>query len=477
MKTILTYQILIIFGLNSLSAQQTDILKDAQWYITESTFRSEYDFEERQNESFTNFSIQAEPHPDLELGSVENPIPGKNNFLIIYEDGSYTNTYRDENFETGEKPLRGYNVEIQSGKPIKYLYFTNAYEDDDPESYIQVDPDESLQNLIFERTESDSIISVNHDIVKNKDVTIIANLPDSIQSVKEEGGKVLIESFKLCFNKVLDTLNVITEIDDLEFFESPVFEDNFILNGNGNLSNNCIQNLVALNYDSPVFINLRVPDTLGFHINKDLLFNLTVIGSDGNSVEIDTHAETIRDSHDPNFIRVKEIVCTKGEEAVLYRVQCKNIGPQSVPLKMFLTLPQACKNDVMIKSWGINDNDYLPNNEGYDSLVVSPLEDDEIQFDFRGQGIGYEEIAYVEFWVSIKTGDSPIWTEEFRINHLKYVKLQPLWPRTEFGNDRYAIENYYDPALINTGNSHPQISGHNPTNMGYSTHRHICGQY
>ena len=450
------------FFASSLYCQSNDIPEDTQWYITESWYRSSLEYEPVNNLNFSSFSINLEPHPEKDLADPENPhikFDGRNDILIIFQDGSYRNTYVHP-IDDGEKPGIGYNIVTPNGLQPLYMYLTNSYEDDDPESYLSIGLDNSISEVTnLNNLTTTDIISVNHDIVKNKDLTVIITLPN-----KEE--RIINGPYTLCFNQVIDENGNLVDLTDMNFEESKVFDGDYIYNGNGILSNNCIEEFTLIDSEKSAFINLRVPEEIGIHRDRELKFVLL------NTDIIAGHEETIRDSHDPNFIEVKKIICTKGKEKALFRIECKNTGKQPAKLKFKMQLPRNCRLPIVVESWGINEDSYSIEEIGFEKLLNNGKLDLEFKFDDSDK-IEIGRSAFVEFWCNIYTNNQ-VWNEEKRRKHLRYVQLQPKWPHTLFDNDKYAITNFYDPAVLNTDLSHTNKSNHLKLNMSYGTHRHIC---
>lgn len=230
-------------------------------------------------------------------------------------------------------------------KDIKYLYFTDKYEEDDPPSgLIKINPNPTSPALtsvpIDTYNQESSVLTANHDIVPDDDITYIIPL------------KIIKDS-----NCDTNTLRLNYPTDILEL--SPIFD--------GSTCFNCIPTTlsgiidkISFGGNRYQFINLKGKSNIpGFP--KPM--TCTVIlqcktGNTSNYTDIASLTEAVRQSHDPNLVRIKCIwKDNDGKYWVKYYIRFYNDGDEGVenPYIRF-TLPTFYdKNSIQIYNWNFAD--------------------------------------------------------------------------------------------------------------------------
>lgn len=418
-----------------LYSQQPD---DKQWLITDDGYQQGNSWEPKNN-VISNIGIQNVAYPDIDIVD-DDGVAGvaRNSFFIIFNDGTYYNSressasYGYQNMTDYDapnyvaQPITGYSITIPSNKEIDYLYLSNIYETDDIEEFV--DNNSSIGNqlhpyTISSETNPSRIISANHDVVKNKDITLIVDLrqlkPDTCYGVPP--------TYNLC----LDIQGANGKQFDYSLIElSPVFDGEAFINADiptSNQNNKCFENIAFASGQDYAYINLSIPVEIGTHRTKNLAFDLIANQSQCNQNA--NHTEQIRDSHDPNFIEVMCVSRKCGYNIVKYHVECENEARTPVNnLLMSLTLPYNFTDlsPTAAVIGGVNVLGFLlpPNINTANNSV---------EFNFN-HNLNGGKSAYVEFCVRYLNMPEG----------LESANLQPIVPRTDFDGTVYAIVEFRD---------------------------------
>lgn len=358
---------LLLLILVSISLALCGQTTDDQWYIKNSTSYRDGSsgayVHQRPLPNPISISGQSQPLYEYYIDGVTYPLPDnssgsttpQNDLFIIYEDGSYFNSFTLPNWPDRDGTY-GFNGQLESYKllteqTIQYLYYTNVYEgDDDPNARVttsQPNPPSAitLDNLV-ELT--DSYLSINHTLVKGKDFTLIVDLETKKDSLFQDLTALSCPEFSVCWNS--------TEVSGIEnhILPSPIFNQNYTLGvaSQPTLGGNCATfTTSSIENSSNVFLNLRVQrDIPRDFLNKDVQFEITCGTSAISTIEV-----PLLDAHDPNFT---DLVCIREEGDFYYAsyiINCTNdaMGGSSTSAS-FSFVPPSGADSYTIKSIKMN---------------------------------------------------------------------------------------------------------------------------
>lgn len=430
-------------------------------------------------------SAQADPqwyvkegiNSEISISRLSYPCTGCNPYarkdiFVIYSDGSHYNSrikpasINSPNFAPFNPGFHTFNFQSTHSSPIKYLYLTNIYQGDDPPEIIVSGPvgiPSSSYN--FSITTPSKLITSNHDIVKNKDLTLIIHVE---HIVKTHFPLTLKSNFLIPISAPGSS----TYINPTAFDQSNVFfsgSTSYFPNYNIQINNNSFTIAAPTpNSNVPPFIyfNLRpstnlidyFPQLQGapqYKISFELVNQFGVL--------LDSLQEELRDSHDPNFIRVEKICKnSKGEQFVYYHAQFQNISQQPQnELKLGFELPEIFDhNCITAYEWkvgnlsgdantnvnAIGKKDPIELTHGEPPKTRSPRNKDQTQVTFvfdpkksiQTCDNSNEDlsIGYVKFCVKVKNNNIDLRNSE--------IILEPLSRYTIFGTTYYPIDNFYD---------------------------------
>jgi len=415
---------------------------DRQWYIYNGNSRIAGPAWS-QGVPSSSFYINGEPHPNLqlEIPFTQNTRPGRNDFFVIYKNRNsndkydYINTRENGGIDTGEFSDTGNGYEITFSDQIEYMYLTNAYEEDYPPAAISNtssgNPGIVLDFDNYRNYRSNNFISFNHNIVKNKDLTVIF---DHSQIERNNCSNNLT----LCFNSID---NVSTDIGgqfNVEITPGPVFDTGYMLNmtGDNEITQNCIHNISFDPDENYSFLNLSMPQEMGQLVGQNLQFNL--IG-ESNSGCNEMETELILDTHDPNFIEVLCVAQEGANKCARFKIQCLNDSDQTVNhLKFHFDLAEGVVGNPIIKKKFIEPTS--PNGSNVPEILNEKLTskvDGFWVYDFGlGNALGQNRIAWIEFCVML---DANFVLESGLLNQQS--------AHTSFDGSQYPIINFIDPAI------------------------------
>ncbi|HRG32136.1 MAG: hypothetical protein IT264_05695 [Saprospiraceae bacterium] len=343
--------IILLLSISGLNAQ----FSDAQWYIQQGKYgpnAATLTPMTPLNSTYPLYIYTVQhPGPDLNvMGSYKNT---KNDLFIIFNNGDYFNSTDyfkspgDINVNDQFSAISNasnYKIEFGGTCPysigdIKYLYFSNIYEDDDPPALARIS--QALLTgqpvtktiSIDSYNQNDQILSSNHTVVKGKDYTLIVP-------------------------KRWDSCNAILlkYPEDLFYFDkllNPILgADATLLSAGKLVINNPFSNGIKFN-----FVNFNTASDSRY--NDD---NFTIdVGCYNQHLDTFTNVETISQSvdtaHDPNFILVKCIEEKKQGSLkyynVRYHIEFENDGLAPVQqCKLKFTLPASViPGTLSIKNW------------------------------------------------------------------------------------------------------------------------------
>lgn len=460
MKHLLTLMVLL-FCLQSFAQI------DHQWYVKENFYMSTPLNWSSGPVNSTDFYILGVDHPFRPSTLTPlNEIPElpRNDLFIIYDNGYHYNSKEKANDEwiNWVSPNGGSNYHVKTYDNISHLYYTNVYEGDDVEpgatlsdspppgppllTFSQIPTTPGFPSSTLVRTTPSSGITVNHTAVAGRDITLII-----------DHNQIVIDStcqYDLCF-QLTDIRNGGNLINNPQQYisVSNVFSDpflSFIANGAGlplasqseTLNDSCISGLIFNNDAKYTYVN--------FHIDEDadnILSNcqLDFILDGGINCDSVAHRDTIKNSHDPNFVRVNCVnkgVGNATSSYIHYTAQCMNDGydDQDNP-SIELTFPfpfSITPAEISVTAAKIRTCQTCNTFNTQDPQVLPTTSPNRIEFKFTGNlkncEIPHEEeecIAWVDFCVKVPSTYD--------------VTTQPLEPinrNTMFGDDPYVIERY-----------------------------------
>lgn len=348
--------IIFLLSISGLNAQ----LNDAQWYIRPMGFgpnaANETPSTNLTNSALYIYNVQ-HPGPDISIGGFNKNT--KNDLFIIFSNGDYFNStdcfkdpYQINSSDQFSMPSNScnYGILLSGNYPsypfnlpkisdIKYLYFSNIYEDDDPPALAKISqvllPGQPVTKTISidSYNQNNQILSSNHTVVKGKDYTlIIPNLGDSCNAVWVKYPEDLFY-----FDKLLNPIGVAST--------SLYSPGNLIINNP--FANNNKFNFVNFSTAS----DSRYDDT-NFTISVGCYDQKS--GSVADTMYI---TQSIDTAHDPNFILVKCIEEKKQGKLkyynVRYHIEFENDGlapVQQCSLKFTLP-PTVIPGTLSIKNW------------------------------------------------------------------------------------------------------------------------------
>lgn len=445
LKHVLTI-IPILFCINYINAQPD------KWFIKDGYYISGFSGTSSDRNSYTRTSIPTTSNNYFDINGVSHPAfitnPMKkygNDIFIIFNNGSYYNSRYITTapfYTNGDQTSLGYNITLipplgstyPDFSKIANLYFTDKYEGDDPpSSSININPiptSPALTSVLINDYNQDStVISANHDIVPDDDITYIIPL----QIVKDS-------------NCDMNTLRLNYPTDILEL--SPIFDGSTCFNCIPTTPSGIIDK-ISFEGNRYQFINLKGKSNIpGFP--KPM--TCTVIlqcktGNTSNYTDIASLTEAVRQSHDPNLVRIDCIwKDNDGKYWVKYYIRFYNDGDEGVenPYIRF-TLPTFYdKNSIQIYNWNFAD---CGSKCGEDSNFVKKIDlpNNEVEFQFKFSncslpGIGNsiptpKQYAWVEFCVKVQGTTNPC---------LSSTNLELISPETDFNPINYDIHHFED---------------------------------
>ena len=279
--------------------------QDPQWYVR--NFESSLDPTEFTTEGRNSFTVKGIQAPNKECHR-----NARNDLFVIYDDYSFYNSrYPVSNDPMGNPDYyhdEKLSLETLSGRSIKYMYFTNLYEDDEPPEELEMTGTTSIRKFQFNTTSNPAFLTANHSVRPGRDITLISR-------VRLNGNAEIVVGLK---ERV--TGAIISDPDTIDnYFSIYPFSEGEKYIGfekiNQESSGSASFTLKNANKEFQ-FLNLRVSSDLS-PLNYERVF--FQIGSN-------VIWESIADVHDPNFIELLDICKNNGSYAYTYKVQVRNDG-------------------------------------------------------------------------------------------------------------------------------------------------------
>lgn len=308
---------------------------------------------------------------------------GKNDFLVIYTDGSYFDT-RNTGIDLMPRVSRSpqtspttHNFQIPTGKSILAMYTTRNYEGDDPPDLVSLanhhDSNGNSNPHPLDVTDTISrSITANHNVVRNRDVTIIINL--NKLRLQAASASPAYTTCHLVFNQLvpLDGSGMVT-IDSSCFNLQPVFANTQQVDVGGfpfdAYTETPDKHKVIIRLDnnySYLFLNLR-PTSFLSNYYHDANGNPThkalfqIVNPTNSNTILAQSTELLMDSFDPNFISIDSIcVSDQGGTYVFYHIEFENTGGNGVTdLSVMVEMPFAFDRLCpMAAEWFIGGQEY-----------------------------------------------------------------------------------------------------------------------
>ena len=385
-----------------------------------------------------------------------------NDFFVIYENGQHYNSryswsgrIPSDLSEPVVKPVEV--VRTQTSSPVEYFYLTNLYEGDDwPPAAVSSSSTGPSQIHEIGITTPTEAITANHDIVRGKDITLIIKVSDLLRSGVNKPDKYILK-----FDKIVQThlttqpalpINdpfVVSSVFDIVSGDTYFYPTGLGLVNHGTSPISQIEiphsSIIGLDY---IYINLRPSiNLMPYYPVTDntsdytMIFQIDVEDIAGVVTNIDTHREEIRDSHDPNFVKVESINKCGQEYFVCYHAQVQNTGLEPVTdfsIKVNLPggLDYSCIDVKKVGNKKCSKIDMIPIVDGQN--VTFEFDNCELKKCVKGDHILSSDdrsIGFVKFCVKIKdTNPNPrfqSWVANSGSN-------------TEFAGRPYNIYDYFD---------------------------------
>lgn len=243
--------------------------------------------------------------PDVDL-NIRNIMPpnstcnGSDDLFIIFTDGTHYNTR--QGITINQYVNDDLAISTTQSNKIMTLYATNKYDSDPPVQNIVVQPEWTTSanqsypfHLISNSTTPTTILSANHDIRLEKDITLVV-----------KGGSLTEGNYSLYFNYLIDQNQSTSTVDD-GFIESNVFDNNFYYSetslNNTSLNSDHIDFIIPANDHKDIYFNIQPTDELKDYKETDtsLYSVIFILVTKGESPIIASLTESIRNSHDPNY--------------------------------------------------------------------------------------------------------------------------------------------------------------------------------
>ncbi|MBK9255743.1 MAG: hypothetical protein IPM42_09675 [Saprospiraceae bacterium] len=277
----------------------------------------------------------------------------RNDLFIIYEDGTFFNSYGlNSTWPQSHSDDSGFYINFTK-KPI-YLYWTNRYEGDDDNPKVKMctpptsPPAAPYKELIVSVDSPSNNLQVNHDVVREKDITVI---------IKKS---VDCDSIRLRYNCGTENCDNLLKLDTRFSHAVIPIQTNYT-------------NEVIFNSEGNAFINFRVLNIDNYAdlalLDAQVNFTLEEKCRSGSWIGIASINVPIRNAHDPNYMMLNSICTVNGDtESDITRyanfyLQVQNtdetVGVNNVSIEM--PFP-ACLNpsEVFIQKVFFNDTDYIP---------------------------------------------------------------------------------------------------------------------
>lgn len=444
--------IILLFQLNSILIAQPS---DYQWYIWDNKYGDKASQNPQTLLNSNTIQINNVSHPGPDATTISGVLNNtKNDIFIIFDNGDYFNSrggISTDCFSTGNITNWNYKLILDAPLPnggggtlyptqIKYLYYSNIYEGDDPPSTVSITQPASLSLSIYSLTTSSynqnsHRLSSNHDVVKGADYTLI--IPklwgDTCTRLNIQYPSDLF---------IIDQL--LNPIPSATITSTSIGSLNIINPFNNNNNFNFLNFHTAS--DSPYS-----PDTFNIKVGCQIDVN-------GPVQNVNIIKDTVVAAHDPNYIEVR---CISNEITpntwpfgpkkvkVSYHIECYNdgIGDADTVLLNFRLPNIANPSKIWINSWKCGNISGCDKGTGVNSLSWNTAGRD-ISIKFNGgilKGINSpfsNRQAYVNFCVEIDT------TNLFQALKSTF-DLRITNASTTFDSNNYPIIRFIDPKKRN----------------------------
>ncbi len=356
MKTHLLPLLLLLFSLQFANGQI-----DEQWLIWNNFGKNGLNPTGNQNKyefefgSSLKFNLQGVSLPNVTISP-----RARNDVFIIYSNGDHFNSWHPNmtgqgffyNAGDAQNGVTTHNFIINGNLKIGYMYLSNIYDGDDlPErvkSQTGFATGPSAPPYPVGTTVS-PILSSDHDIVMNTDITVIINY-DSLITPPDIG---IPTDLVLTFNKLVPKDRSPSILDNNILKLEPIFkyssgtlpgfpEGTFRDPGSNNGTVVLTPGTAAREHYG--YINFK-PTTMAYQrYGPDVNGNPThslIFSILKNNHLIREYSVDLRASHDPNFLRVDSIcVATDNSSSVFYHLEFENVSETAANrLKAEITFP------------------------------------------------------------------------------------------------------------------------------------------
>lgn len=317
---------------------------DNQWLVLDNKGKSGYDSGRRENIfsgplNTRNILLNGIAH--VRMAESGQPQLCRNDVFVIYDDGHYFNS-RDYNalnyipdfFQPapGHESDLVHNLQSLHSSNIQALYLTNIYEEDDYPPAVRAAsgsqpnlPVVSFLNSIPART-----MTANHDVVMNKDITLIIRNSGAVAETDTLIiNNIIVGAGTVMQGNYFNTSRVFSNRS--QFSNVPQVEDL----GNGKI----VLKGFTTNNPPNIFINLRPTESLNQFVGSAKANFM--IKPRNPTMPFTFLEESVLSAHDPNYLQVVS-TCEKGdgEKYVYYHIEFENDGRvQAENVKVIFQLP------------------------------------------------------------------------------------------------------------------------------------------
>jgi|GEM_PF-4480908 len=429
MKSIFLFLVFTVFT-NLLLSQNVE---DQQWLIRNGLWKDGVETSNSQLNNYVlgngNFTVDiSDPDPSVDSSS--------NFFFGISTEGDY-------GFYTQGPDFQSPTIEGRiNNNPIKYLYLTNIYEDDDPPPDVKLVSSGDLPNSFLS-----SLRVTNQDIIDRTDVTVIID-----ESYFEDA----VDDYTLCYeveNGMSNSLELLAQGFDGSnrnyLYKSPT---SGLVSNRRTFSNSSQKCLNFVKGEGNVFFNFRANIIDDNVIGKSVIFTVKYIDSDGENKVLPLQDKDRNmlipisgKYHDPNFIRVDCVWSENEENYAAFHIECFNSENAAVnDLEMSFLMPDAISDlsTVNITNWQFGCTSGC--GEGDDKVSILTTGSNELKFKFNSGKLAAnindedpkkKHIAWIEFCVQLDSNLS---------EGIETVALQPSAPHTLFGLSPFPIVAFID---------------------------------
>ena len=297
--------------------------QDQQWFIANGNGKNGVNASGINQFTVTNpgtkFAVKGVSLPNL--GS---ELRAKNDLFVIFSNGLHLNTRYQEGGIPGLSEGVTYSGTTEHifkslHGAVNYMYLTNKYEGDDPPRNVSISTSLNQSATVYDLdTTRSKLMEANHDVVPNKDLTVIINY-DSLRLPQFNAGNdhKFILRYDGIYSHQTETYSSVRVVELSNAFNGA---QPFVYSPDGVSSPGVGRVEIYPNSNRYNYISFR-PNSMALNFPPDSEGNPThdaVFTLLNGGVEIRKLHEGIRHSHDPNFLKVDSICMAEDEYYVVF---------------------------------------------------------------------------------------------------------------------------------------------------------------